>query len=211
MKRLMFLAVACISAAAIAAGCSGGGGGTGTTASNASTGGSTGGGGTGGSTGGSTGGGGTGGSTGGSGTPPSVQIMVINNSAAPMGFSFQSPVTATSGQSIAWVDQSTAEHGITWNGQTPSSSPSPGANIPIFQPGTTSNTFTAPTVTVATVYHYYCTVHGPTMAGVINVNPAGAATTGGSTSGSTTSGSTTSGSTTSGSTTSGSTTSGPVY
>jgi plastocyanin len=123
--------------------------------------------------------GGSGGGGGGGSTPVSgnsnVSIPVINNAAAPMGYSFnnvaQSPVTVTSGDSVSWSNQSTAPHGITWDSHTPSTSPSPGANVPVFQAGATSGTWVAPAVTVTTTYDYHCTVHGPTMPGVIIVNP----------------------------------------
>ena len=122
--------------------------------------------------GGSGGGGGNGGTMPG---PGSVSIPAINNAAAPMGYSFhniaQTPVTVTSGESVSWSNQSTAPHGITWDGWTPSTSPAPGASIPVFQPGSTSATWIAPTVTAATTYDYHCTVHGTTMPGVIIVNP----------------------------------------
>lgn len=98
-------------------------------------------------------------------------IDVVNNAAAPMGFSFMSPVTIKSGTVVTWVNQTAATHGITWDSWIPNSSPGPGANIPVFTGGTDSNSWTAPTVTVNTTYNYHCTVHGPTMAGVIIVTP----------------------------------------
>lgn len=104
-------------------------------------------------------------------TPATVSIPTINDGAAPMGFAFTSPETARSGDTVEWVNRSTAPHGITWDQQSPSSSPAPGANIPIFQPGSTSQSWVVPSVTQATTYHYHCTVHGPTMAGVITVSP----------------------------------------
>ena len=105
------------------------------------------------------------------GGPTTVSIPVVNNAAAPMGFSFNSPVAAHSGDSVSWHNQSTAPHGITWDGWTPIASPAPGANIAVFAAGSTSGTWTAPTVTTMTTYNYHCTVHGVTMAGVINVSP----------------------------------------
>jgi len=122
------------------------------------------------------GGSGGGGNGGGGGSTPvggntNVSIPTVNNAAAPMGYSFNSPISAVSGDTVTWNNESTAPHGITWDSQTPSTSPAPGANIPIFQAGTTSAAWTVPTVTGATTYNYHCTVHGVTMAGVINVTP----------------------------------------
>ena len=122
--------------------------------------------------GGSSGGGGNSGpGSGGGATPTNVSIPAVNNASAPMGYSFNSPISVKSGDTVTWVNQSTAPHGITWDSQTPSTSPAPGANIPVFSAGTSSATWTVPTVTTATTYNYHCTVHGPTMPGVINVTP----------------------------------------
>ena len=104
-------------------------------------------------------------------TPSVVAIPVSADASAPMGFSFQSPVTAKSGDTIHWVNNTVAPHGITWDAQSPSSSPAPGENVAIFTAGTSSGTFTAPTVTTTTMYNYHCTVHGPTMNGIIVVSP----------------------------------------
>jgi plastocyanin len=112
--------------------------------------------------------------SGGGGTsnlPAVTTINAKNDAAAPMGFSFDSPVTVSKGTAVQWSNISTAPHGIIWDAQSPASSPAPGANIPNFGPGTTSASWTAPNVTVATAYNYHCSVHGPTMAGVINVTP----------------------------------------
>jgi plastocyanin len=103
--------------------------------------------------------------------PSTQSIDVVNDAAAPMGFAFTSPVTVKAGTMVTWVNQTAAPHGITWNDNTPASSPTAGANIPIFSGGTTSAAWTAPAQTVNTEYDYYCTVHGKTMAGIINVTP----------------------------------------
>ena len=117
------------------------------------------------------GGSGGGGNGGGNAGPATISIPAVNNAAAPMGYSFNSPISAHSGDTVHWVNQSTAPHGITWDSQTPSTSPAPGANIAVFAAGTTSATWTVPTVTTTTTYNYHCTVHGPTMPGIITVSP----------------------------------------
>lgn len=114
------------------------------------------------------GGGTTGGTTGGGLT---ASIATVNNSSAPMGFSFTSPVTVKSGTSVTWVNQSSAPHSIVWDAQSPSASPAPGAGIGVFSPGATSSAWIAPTVTVSTTYNYHCGIHGPTMAGQVTVTP----------------------------------------
>ena len=149
MKQLAIAGVACVIAAGAIAGCGGGGGGSSTTPA--------------GSTAGTTSGSGGGGLT--------ANIAVTNNASAPMGFAFQSPVTVKSGTAVTWVNQSSAPHGITWDAQSPSSSPAPGADVAVFGAGSSSAVFTAPTVTASTTYNYHCTVHGPTMAGQMIVTP----------------------------------------
>src|SRR5580700_2597034 len=44
--------------------------------------------------------------------PATATIAAINNAAAPMGFSFQSPVTVKSGTHVTWVNNSSAPHTI---------------------------------------------------------------------------------------------------
>jgi plastocyanin len=88
-----------------------------------------------------------------------------------MGFAFQSPVTVKSGTIVKWINQSTAPHSIVWDGFAPATSPAPGAGLAAFAAGTTSGTWTAPAVSVSTTYNYHCGIHGPTMSGVIMVNP----------------------------------------
>jgi plastocyanin len=111
------------------------------------------------------------GSGGGTNQQATQTIIIRDDSTAPMGFAFESPVTVTKGTVVRWSNISSTPHGIVWDTQTPASSPAPGATIPTFASQTFSPTWTAPAVTVATTYNYHCTVHGPTMAGVINVTP----------------------------------------
>ncbi|HEX5322679.1 MAG TPA: plastocyanin/azurin family copper-binding protein [Capsulimonadaceae bacterium] len=119
-------------------------------------------------------GGGSGGSssggTGGNGTGVAT-VAVSASNANPTGFAFQTPVTVKSGQMVKWNNLTAATHGITWDSQTPSTSPAPPAKVDLFAGGTMSQTTTMPTVTTQTTYNYHCTVHGPQMAGQIIVNP----------------------------------------
>jgi plastocyanin len=100
-----------------------------------------------------------------------VTIVTKNDANAPMGFSFGSPVTVRKGATVRWNNTSSTAHGIIWDSQVPGTSPAPGGNISTFAPGATSDAWTAPILTVPTTYNYHCTLHGPTMAGVITVNP----------------------------------------
>jgi len=103
--------------------------------------------------------------------PTTASVSVINNASAPMGFSFQSPVTVASGTQVTWNNTSAAPHGITWDTWTPAAQPAPGSDVAIFNAGATSAAWTAPTVTASTTYNYHCTVHGATMNGQIVVTP----------------------------------------
>ncbi len=117
MKSLLLLCSLIVAGGAILIGC-GGGGGSGSY--NAS---------------GSTSGGTASGSTTSGGAGTTASIPAINNAAAPMGYSFNSPITVKAGTSVTWTNQSTAPHSIIWDAQSPSSSPSPGSNLPVFSPG----------------------------------------------------------------------------
>jgi len=88
-----------------------------------------------------------------------------------MGFSFAGPITVKSGTSVTWHNQSAGPHNVIWDGFTPNTSTSPGANIGTFSAGATSSAWVAPTVTTNTTYNYHCGIHGPTMAGVVIVTP----------------------------------------
>lgn len=144
MKRLYFLAAASVLALVLTAGCGGGSGG-------------------------SSGGNGNGG--GGGGGNGATMIDASASNANPTGFAFQSPVTVSSGAKVEWVNQTAAPHGITWDSQTPNTSPGPPATVANFSGGTTSAQVTMPTVATQTTYNYHCTVHGPQMSGQIIVNP----------------------------------------
>ncbi len=103
--------------------------------------------------------------------PGTVSISATDDRSAQTGFSFQSPVTVKAGTKVNWVNNSSAPHCIMWDAQVPASSPAPGANIGVFNPGATSASWAAPMVSVSTTYNYHCCIHGPGMAGVIVVTP----------------------------------------
>lgn len=140
--KLYLVLVACALATALVAGCGGGTGGSSSA--------------------------GAGGGGGGNGT---TQISAATSNSNPTGFAFQSPVTVSSGAEVEWVNKTAAPHGITWDSQTPNTSPAPPATVANFAGGTTSAVVTMPTVTTQTTYNYHCTVHGPQMSGQIVVNP----------------------------------------
>jgi plastocyanin len=77
----------------------------------------------------------------------------------------------SSGTTVEWVNQSGVSHSVVWDTHSPSTSPSPGANLPVFASGTTSQPWIAPTVTTNTVYNYHCGIHGLMMSGMITVTP----------------------------------------
>ncbi|MGO8672072.1 MAG: plastocyanin/azurin family copper-binding protein [Capsulimonadaceae bacterium] len=114
----------------------------------------------------------TGGASRSIGTPPPGQtsVAVVNDASAPMGYAFTTPVTVKSGIVVTWVNKSSAPHSVAWDAHTPASSPGPGANLPVFQPGSSSSAWTAPAVTTSTTYNYHCTIH-TSMLGVITVTP----------------------------------------
>jgi hypothetical protein len=60
---------------------------------------------------------------------------------------------------------------VMWDAQSPSTSPSPGPNLAVFQPGSQGQSWTAPAVTTSTSYPYYCCIHGPQMSSTIVVTP----------------------------------------
>lgn len=151
MKKTLLIALVFCLAGLLAWGC-GSGGGTGST----TTGGTT--------TGGTT----TGGTT---TTPQTASVNVVANASNPTGFAFTSPVTVKSGAVVTWVNTTSVPHSIVWDAQTPSTSSAPGADIATFSGGSTSASWTAPTVTVNTIYAYHCGIHGPQMSGQIIVTP----------------------------------------
>lgn len=143
MRRLLTAASCALAIGILAAGCGGGNGGSSY------------------SSGGGSGGGGNG----------ATAIKVTASNANPTGFAFASPTTVSSGAKVDWVNQTGAPHGITWDSQSPNTSPAPPANVATFAAGTTSATATMPIVTTQTTYNYHCTIHGPQMSGQIIVNP----------------------------------------
>jgi len=117
-------------------------------------------------------GGGSGGSSGGGGSNGSAATMIgVNNSNGAFPFAFQSPVTVKSGTKVQWVNNTAAEHGITWESVVPNTSPAAPANVPIFNAGSKSGIATMPVVTSQTTYNYQCTVHGASMPGEVIVTP----------------------------------------
>ena len=84
---------------------------------------------------------------------------------------FGSPITVKAGTVVRWQNTSGAPHDVVWDAFNPSTQPAPGANIPIFNGGTTSQPWTAPTVTANTTYDYHCSIHGLMMSGKITVTP----------------------------------------
>lgn len=112
----------------------------------------------------------TGATTGTTGGGNVTQVDVVNSAGA-FPYAFTTPISVASGSMVEWINQTSVEHGITWDQQSPASSPPPGANIPIFAAGSSSTAWQAPTVTAQTTYNYHCTVHGTAMSGQIIVTP----------------------------------------
>ncbi len=102
--------------------------------------------------------------------PATATVQVITSSLSSVGFAF-SDSTVKSGTKVTWQNQTVASHCIMWDDRVPTTSPGPGANIPVFAGGSASGAWTAPTVTAQTTYHYHCCIHGPAMAGQITVTP----------------------------------------
>lgn len=99
-------------------------------------------------------------------TPGSLAPVTVTVS----GFSFGAPVTVKSGTTVRWQNADGAPHNIIWDAFNPGSSPGPGANLPTFNGGSTSQNWVAPTVTVNTTYNYHCGIH-PMMISNIVVTP----------------------------------------
>lgn len=97
-------------------------------------------------------------------TPATATVTVV-------GLSFGSPITVKSGTTVRWNNTSGAPHNVIWDARNPTSSPEPGANIPTFGGGATSDAWVAPTVTANTTYDYHCGIHGLMMSGQITVTP----------------------------------------
>ena len=102
-----------------------------------------------------------GGPTDNNGDPPATgDITVGNNTFTPSTF------TATVGETVTWAWAAGAvSHNVTFDD---------GTNSPNQSSGTYSRTFTA-----AGVFPYRCTIHGPSMSGVVNVGASGGAGGGG--------------------------------